>query len=131
MYASGLGVVKICDILCEKKILSPSVYIFQTTGKRIGNPDLERPYHWAQTTVRKMLENQEYYLKENAKEYVKEFFAKRLQDPKAEHANARDVRNFLEQAVSNQACRVVELPNATVDDLRALTLADVKMCDIQ
>ncbi len=47
MYASGLGVVKICDILCEEKILSPSVYIFQTTGKRIGNPDLERPYHWA------------------------------------------------------------------------------------
>ncbi|MBQ7972052.1 MAG: AAA family ATPase [Lachnospiraceae bacterium] len=81
--------------------------------------------------MEKMLENQEYYLKENAKEYVKEFFAKRLQDPKAEHANARDVRNFLEQAVSNQACRVVELPNATVDDLRALTLADVKMCDIQ
>lgn len=60
MYASGLGVVKICDILCEEKILSPSVYIFQTTGKRIGNPDLNRPYHWAQTTVRKMLENQEY-----------------------------------------------------------------------
>ena len=60
MYASGLGVVKICDILCEEKILSPSVYVFQTTGKRIGNPDLDRPYHWAQTTFRKMLENQEY-----------------------------------------------------------------------
>ena len=60
MYASGLGVVKICDILCEEKIPSPSEYIFQTTVKRIGTPDLNRPYHWAQTTVRKMLENQEY-----------------------------------------------------------------------
>ena len=60
MCASGLGVVKICDTLCAEKILAPSVYIFRTTGKRIGNPDLDRPYHWAQTTVRKMLENQEY-----------------------------------------------------------------------
>ncbi len=60
MCAAGKGTVKICDTLTEEKILAPSAYIFKTTGKRIGNPDLDKPYHWAQTTVRKMLENREY-----------------------------------------------------------------------
>lgn len=60
MYANGIGIVKICDRLSKEQILSPSVYAFKTTGSRLGNPDLTRPYHWAQTTVRKMLSNQEY-----------------------------------------------------------------------
>lgn len=60
MYASGIGIVKICDILSKEKIISPSVYIFQRTGGRIGKPNLTRPYHWAQNSVRKMLSNQEY-----------------------------------------------------------------------
>ena len=60
MYASGIGIVKICDRLSAEKIVSPSVYAFRKTGSRSGNPDLTRPYHWAQNTVRKMLSNQEY-----------------------------------------------------------------------
>ena len=60
MYANGIGIVKICDRLSKEQILSPSVYAFKATGSRSGNPDLTRPYHWAQTTVRKMLANQEY-----------------------------------------------------------------------
>lgn len=34
--------------------------MFQRTGKRNVQPDLSRPYHWAQTTVRAMLANQVY-----------------------------------------------------------------------
>ena len=60
MYASGIGIIKICDRLSAEKILAPSVYMFQRTGSRSGSPDLSRPYHWAQNTVRKMLSNQEY-----------------------------------------------------------------------
>ena len=60
MYASGIGIVKICDRLSAEKIVSPRVYAFRKTGSRSGNPDLTRPYHWAQNTVRKMLSNQEY-----------------------------------------------------------------------
>lgn len=60
MCASGLGVRKICDTLTKEKVLSPSVYAFKTTGSKSGQPDLTRPYHWVQTTVRKMLENREY-----------------------------------------------------------------------
>ena len=60
MYTSGIGIVKICDRLSAEKIVSPSVYALRKTGSRSGNPDLTRPHHWAQTTVRKMLANQEY-----------------------------------------------------------------------
>ena len=60
MCANGMGVGKICDVLTKENILAPSVYIFQRTGKRIGQPNFNRPYHWAQTTVRKILSNQEY-----------------------------------------------------------------------
>lgn len=60
MYANGIGIVKICDRLSREQIVSPSVYAFKTTGSKSGSPDLTRPYHWAQTTVRAMLSNQEY-----------------------------------------------------------------------
>ena len=60
MYASGIGIVKICDRLSAEKILCPSVYAFRKSGNKSGNPDLNRPYHWAQNTVRKMLSNPEY-----------------------------------------------------------------------
>ncbi len=59
-YASGLGIMKICDGLTADKIVSPGVYAFQRDGNRSGNPDMNRPYYWAQTTVRKMLSNQVY-----------------------------------------------------------------------
>ena len=58
--ANGAGVRKICDMLTREKVLSPSVYAFQCDGNRSGNPDMDRPYHWSQTTVRKMLSNQAY-----------------------------------------------------------------------
>ena len=60
MFASGIGIVKICDRLSTEKITCPSVYAFRKSGNKSGNPDLSRPYHWAQNTVRKMLSNQEY-----------------------------------------------------------------------
>ena len=60
MYADGIGIMKICDTLTREKIPAPSVYAFHKNGSRSGNPDLTRPYHWAHTTVRKMLSNQEY-----------------------------------------------------------------------
>lgn len=60
MCANGLGVTKICDTLTKEEVLAPSVYMFKRTGSKIGHPDLTRPYHWAQTTVRSILENREY-----------------------------------------------------------------------
>ncbi len=59
-YANGIGIVKICDMLKREKIIAPSVYAFQRDGNRSGNPDMSKPYHWAQTTVRRILSNQAY-----------------------------------------------------------------------
>ena len=36
------------------------MYEFRKTGSRSGNPNPDRPYHWAQATVRKMLLNEVY-----------------------------------------------------------------------
>ena len=60
MRIDGQGVPKICDTLCAEQVVCPSVYMFQRYGKRTGNPNLDRPYHWAQTTVRSILSNREY-----------------------------------------------------------------------
>ena len=60
MRVNGKGVPKICDILCAEQIVCPGVYMFQRYGKRTGNPNLDRPYHWGQTTVRSILSNREY-----------------------------------------------------------------------
>jgi len=60
MYVSGIGFVKICDELSKEKVLSPSMYEFRKTGSRSGNPNPDRPYNWAQATVRKMLLNEVY-----------------------------------------------------------------------
>ena len=60
MYSSGIGIVKICDIFVRECVTCPSVYNFQRSGSRAGNPDLSRPYSWGQNTIRKMLSNRAY-----------------------------------------------------------------------
>ena len=60
MYASGKGAVKICDVLTQEKVLSPSEYLFRKTGRRTANADPDKPFHWVQSTVRDMLSNQIY-----------------------------------------------------------------------
>ena len=60
MSAMGIGIVKICDTLSKEKFLRPSVYLFQKTGNRSGNPNPNRPYHWALTTIRRILSIQVY-----------------------------------------------------------------------
>ena len=60
MYTKGIGIRKICAILEAEKIENPSVYLFKTRGTRSGNPDLQKPYSWTQTTVRRMLSNRIY-----------------------------------------------------------------------
>ena len=60
LYARGTGIRKICNLFAERKILSPSVYAFKKTGSRSGKPDLDKPYQWTITTVRRMLSNRFY-----------------------------------------------------------------------
>lgn len=60
LYASGIGIRRICNLFAEREIVSPSVYAFKTTGSRSGNPDLNDPYKWTITSVRRMLSNRFY-----------------------------------------------------------------------
>ncbi len=60
LYASGIGLRKICTVLEQEKIISPSAYEFTRTGNRSGNPHREKQYHWSHTSVRRILSNQVY-----------------------------------------------------------------------
>lgn len=60
-----------------------------------------------------------------ALEYVNEFFADRCAEKEKNFANAREVRNLFEYALSRQANRVILINNPTQNDLTLLTRADV------
>ena len=57
------------------------------------------------------MKKQDYCLSESAKQRAKELLAKRVANKPENFANARDVRNFLEHAIANQASRLVMLNN--------------------
>jgi len=65
-----------------------------------------------------MCKQNEYTLSKEAKKYAKEYFKKRVANRPKDFANGRDVRNFMEKAMSNQASRIVELETSSdpVDD---------------
>ena len=71
-----------------------------------------------------MCREQEYTLTENAKEYAGEYFHQLslMQDGKS--ANARDVRNFMENAITRQASRLIKLKSPTRDELLSLEAED-------
>lgn len=60
MSANGMSEHRICKTLEDDHILSPSVYLFRKNGSRAGHPNCERPFHWSDRTVRRILKNQVY-----------------------------------------------------------------------
>ena len=60
LYASGIGIRRICNQLAEREVICPSVYAFKKTGNRSGHPNLNNPYMWSQNSVRRILSNQFY-----------------------------------------------------------------------
>ena len=47
-------------LFAEHEVVCPSVYAFKKTGKRSGHLDLNNPYQWTITTIRRMLSNRFY-----------------------------------------------------------------------
>jgi len=64
-----------------------------------------------------------------AESYSREFFEERVASKGANFANGRDVRNFFERALTNQANRLSEINEISDEMLGTLIYADVK--DIQ
>lgn len=63
---------------------------------------------------------------DEAADYVLNYFKTRSTNPNVDFANARDVRNFFEFALTNQADRLSQLPEPLTDDqLLTLTIEDV------
>lgn len=61
--------------------------------------------------LRKNLADQEYKLSEDAEKKAFQMILKRVENKPDNFANARDIRNFMEHAISNQASRIVTLEN--------------------
>lgn len=68
---------------------------------------------------------QEYMLSRDALEEARRFFTDRVADKPEGYANARDVRNYLEKAISNQASRIVGLKDVDKNILAMLEKEDL------
>ena len=71
-----------------------------------------------------MCEKQDYKLTDDAKEYARAYFE--IQSEQENFANAREVRNFLEHAISRQATRLVLNRITDKEGLSLLSLEDVR-----
>lgn len=68
---------------------------------------------------------QEYMLSRDALEEARRFFTERVANKPEGYANARDVRNYLEKAISNQASRIVGLKDVDKNILAMLEKEDL------
>lgn len=75
-----------------------------------------------------MCSKAQYRLSEEARACAEKFFAERVENKAENFANARDVRNYFEKAVGNQAGRIVAMDANVVDEatLQTLVAEDVR-----
>lgn len=69
---------------------------------------------------------QDYSFSKEALDEARSFFTARCNDKPDSFANARDVRNYLEKAISNQATRVVGISDMSRDVLATIEKEDVE-----
>ena len=75
--------------------------------------------------LKEMCQKQEYSLSEEAEKEAYKFFFDR-QSSVCNNANARDVRNYLEKAITNHATRVVEIEEASKQCLSTFEKEDLE-----
>ncbi len=73
-----------------------------------------------------MAKKQEYVTNDESAAYVEKFLTDKAKAHEENFANAREARNYLERCISRQATRIVKIENISDDDLRTLTIDDVK-----
>ena len=76
--------------------------------------------------LKSMCRNQDYKLSKEAAEEAKRFFTELCENKTEAYANARDVRNYLEKAISNQATRIVGLSDVDKETLATLEKVDLE-----
>lgn len=73
----------------------------------------------------------DYHLSDEALAFVKDKFARVLTFPPDNFGNARSVRNYLDNAINNQANRLVVEANYNEDELMLIKLADVEQVELE
>ncbi|MBQ4232874.1 MAG: AAA family ATPase [Lachnospiraceae bacterium] len=76
--------------------------------------------------LKSMCKKQDYTLSKEALNVAKEFFNKRVADKPDTFANARDVRNYLEKAITNQATRIVSIEKPEDKELTTIEACDLE-----
>ena len=71
-----------------------------------------------------MCKKQDYCIAEQDKGIIRTYLEKRMEFLPDNFANARDIRNHLENAIMRQASRIIELSSPTVEDLSELRAID-------
>ncbi len=71
-----------------------------------------------------------YEVTDDAMACVRDFFAERCEKKLPGFANGRDVRNYFEKTLTNQANRLATMTDVTDTDLVTITLADVESVDL-
>ena len=72
-----------------------------------------------------MCQKQDYRLDAAAKEYAVSYWNDRATNHDENFANAREVRNFMEKAISRQATRIIAMKDISVTALETLTIDDL------
>ncbi len=73
----------------------------------------------------------DYNIESETLEYIRERFRETLEFPPDNFGNARSVRNYLDNAISNQANRLVSDPNVDLDKLTTIVIADVENLELR
>ena len=76
--------------------------------------------------TKNMAAKQDYVLSEEAKVKTLAYFEKRCADKPSNFANAREARNYLERAISNQAGRIVAIKDVDKDTLMTIEPEDLE-----
>ena len=74
----------------------------------------------------KLCRDSELIVDDEVNKFVHDYFEERYENKKENFANARDVRNFFEKAISNQANRISKDNLITTEELQRITIDDVK-----
>lgn len=97
------------------------------------NRTIEFPNYNADDLVEIMLNRAkklDYIIGPETVEYIRERFDRILAYPPKNFGNARSVRNYLDNAISNQANRLITNPNLDIDELTTITIADVENLEL-
>ena len=97
------------------------------------NRTIEFPNYNADDLIEIMLNRAkklDYIIGPETVEYIRDRFERILQYPPKNFGNARSVRNYLDNAISNQANRLITNPELDIEELTTITIADVENLEL-